>query len=144
MRKPLATALAIGWVVSLTLPVAVTGDQPGEVWPGFAVLIVGPLGVLVTQFAWFANPLFVLAVILMLLRQPPSPTLGLIIAVPLTLLTLDALRWDRIHGDNGHAMILSYGSGYYLWFGVMLAAAAALVASAFLASPAAPAPAPEG
>lgn len=133
MRKLLAIFLAVGWTVSLALPVAVTGSQSGEVWPGFAVLIIGPLGVLVMQFAWFANVLFVVALVLMLLRQPPSVTLSLVVAVPLGLLALDALRWDRIEGDNGHAMILSYGAGYYLWLGVMLAAAAALAVTAFIA-----------
>ena len=57
MRKLIAAALTVGWVVSLMLPVAVMGNGPDEVWPGFAVLIVGPLGVLVTQFAWFAAAL---------------------------------------------------------------------------------------
>ena len=141
MRKLIAAALTVGWVVSLMLPVAVMGSGANEVWPGFAVLIVGPLGVLVTQFAWFANLLFVAAVILMFVTRP-SLTLSLVLAVPLAVLALDALRWDRIHGDNGYAMILSYGPGYFLWLGVVVATAAALL-WAVLAKPAPEAEAPE-
>ena len=126
MRKLLAAALAVAWAVSLALPVAVMGNGPEDVWPGFAVLIIGPLGVLVAQFAWFANLLLVPSLIFLILKRPPR-VLGIIFAVLLVLLAVDALTWDRIHGDNGYAMILRHGPGYYLWLGVVLATAAALL-----------------
>lgn len=126
MRKLLAAALAVGWAISLALPVAVTGSGPNDVWPGFAVLIIGPLGVLVMQFAWFANLLLVPAIIFLVMKRPPR-VLGIIFSALLVLLALDALTWDRIHGDNAEAMILHYGAGYYLWLGVVLGAATALM-----------------
>ena len=36
MRKLIAAALTVGWVVSLMLPVAVMGSGANAVWPGFA------------------------------------------------------------------------------------------------------------
>ena len=126
MRKLLAAALALGWAISLALPVAVTGSGPDDVWPGFAVLIIGPLGVLVMQFAWFANLLLVPALIFLIQKRPPR-VLGIVFSVLLVLLALNALTWDRIHGDNAEAMSLHYGAGYYLWLGVVLGTAAALL-----------------
>ena len=133
MRKLIATTLVMGWIVSLALPVAVIGSGADEVWPGFAVLIVGPLGVLVMQFAWFANLVLVPAIIFLVFKRPPR-ALGIVFAVLLVALAIDALRWDRIHGDNGYAMIQSYGAGYYLWLGVMLTTAAALLVTALTPS----------
>ena len=132
MRKLLAAALAVSWLISLMLPVVVTGPLPDEVWPGYAVLLLGPLAVMVMQFAWFANLLLVPALILIARERPPlGPSIA--VAVVLALLALNALTWDRVYGDNTDAMIQSHGSGYYLWLGTMLAAAAALVARAVAA-----------
>src|SRR5688500_15505787 len=119
MRKLLAAALAVSWVISLMLPVVAAGPLPDDVWPGYAVLILGPLAVLAMQFAWFANLLLVPALIL-LARQRPPLVPSIAIAAVLALLALNALTWDRVYGDNSDAMIQSYGAGYYLWLGVML------------------------
>lgn len=63
---PIPLAAALAWTLSLVLPALAAG---GRGFTGFELLVQGWQGVSRGVFAWFANPLFVLAFIFALLAR---------------------------------------------------------------------------
>jgi len=109
------------WLVSLALPVFID-DKPQDTLYGGQILLRGWMGPLVGQFAWYANPLFVIC--FFRLQESYSSTSLAIIA---SLISLNTLTFGPSLGGSGH--FYGYGWGYVLWFlslALMLAAAGAL------------------
>lgn len=130
--RTLAIVLGLGWAASLALPVATFGAGEGEIWYGWSVLLGGWLGFFFGQFAWLANLLFGIALVL-LVRGGPPLVWGLMMGVLTTMLAAHALAWDTVYRDGGgSAPVLAYWSGYYLWIAVTLAAGAGLCAAAVI------------
>lgn len=105
--------------------------EEGPVWYGWEVLILGWSGAFSSfpyfTIAWYANPLFVLTVILLVKDKPPvlfSALSGLLIA-------LTAFFFKRVWNDKEppEVIVTSYGAGFYLWLTsfVILAVAAWVV-----------------
>jgi hypothetical protein len=127
-----AFVLGLGWAASLALPVATLGDGPGELWYGWAVLLLGWLGFFLGQFAWVANLLFAMALV-MLVRGRPPLVWGLMIGVLTSMLAAHALSWTSVFREGGSiAPVLAYGTGYYLWVVVTFAGGVILCAAALL------------
>ena len=104
------------FIASLTQYAFLLEDsQKNRSWaPSLLPLLIGWLGVLEYCFAWFANPMLLLAWILSFF--PASRVVGLGFAVVATGLSLSVLVWrPDIWGDNDKAVILQYGAGYWLW-----------------------------
>jgi hypothetical protein len=128
--RSIALVLGLGWAASLALPVATFGDAHGELWYGWAVLLLGWLGFFLGQFGWIANLLFAATIILLVRGRPPL-VWGLMIGVLTSLLAAHALSWTSIYQTGGGtAPIMAYWSGYYLWVLVTFAAGAALCLAA--------------
>jgi hypothetical protein len=128
--RAVALVLGLGWAASLALPVATFGGGAGEIWYGWAVLLLGWLGVFLGQFAWVANFLFA-AVIILLVRGRPPLVWGLMIGVLTSLLAAHALSWTTIfRTGGGTAPVLGYGLGYDLWVAVTFAGGLALCVAA--------------
>lgn len=108
-RTLLWMSLAL-WFLSLALPGASEGhgvDCSARSWaPGWMLLIGGPLGALVGQFGWFANPLMLLAAIFK--RSELA-----VLAVGLVVLT--AFTLNSVPTDNGSNTVCGFGPGYYVW-----------------------------
>jgi hypothetical protein len=89
--------------------------KSGGNWPGFGVLLVGPLGALDGIFAWYANPLLWLSVAL--LRWYPKVS-RIIIVLGFML----AATTFNFEGIDSSMKVRSFGSGTYLWLASFIAA----------------------
>ena len=104
------------WIISLYLPVSV--DSKNEITPGWLALYMGWAGVGIVQFAWFANPFFLIGFIRLQISRSAVE-----LAVIALLLSLNTFTFPAyIFGVYG------YGWGMILWFvaiALMVAAAGA-------------------
>ncbi|MBX8539394.1 hypothetical protein K5D44_08970 [Pseudomonas cichorii] len=104
------------WIISLFLPVAV--GSKNEITPGWVPLFIGWLGIGSFQFAWLANPFFLISFIRIQISRS-----GVELAVMALLLSLNTFTFPAyIFGVYG------YGWGMILWFvaiALMVAAAGA-------------------
>lgn len=105
-----AIALAL-WLLSLPLTAyKLAGTRPSV--PGLTVLMMGWLGPLSANFAWFANPAFLWALRGVWVGRP-----SVIAAVLSVLIALDTFRLDRVLTDEGGGTAALYGFGWgaVLW-----------------------------
>ena len=123
----IAVALAvIGlWAASLLLPAV----QPAQddIYPGYRMLYLGWMGVFDLQFGWLANPLLLLATVLLVI-EGASKWLVKSTGVLLGILLLDALTWREMYYDEGTRPLIAYFAGYYCWVVAVGLGAAALIA----------------
>lgn len=135
MRAKLAALWFCFWLCSLALPVAIMGPSSDNIFPGWFILIMGWLGLLVGQLGWFANIAFLAS--LGILAFSRTRTLwGSALSLVLTALAADGLLWHEMYGDNGSAPIQAFGAGYYLWFAAMVGAGTSLACCASVWIPA--------
>ncbi|MBX8513599.1 hypothetical protein K5D69_02720 [Pseudomonas cichorii] len=112
----LSIVALILWIMSIFLPVGV--DSKNEITPGWLALSMGWLGIGIYQFAWFANPLFLIS---FLYLQASRSAVEL--AVMALLLSLNTFTFPM-----GILAPYGYGWGMILWFlaiALMVAAAGA-------------------
>lgn len=126
IRIVLVLLWALLWCVSLSLPVVIVGPNPDLAWRGVIVLILGWMGVLSGQLGWLANLTLPGVAILSLVKGAPV-ALRLCAAVFQIGLAINALFWDWIADEGGVRPIEAFGSGYYLWLGVMVGSAGVLL-----------------
>lgn len=117
------------------MPVATFGPGPGETWAGWAVLMLGWLGLMTGQVSWLANFGFVACLFLMIRPKPPG--MGSLAIGGLTLaLALHGLGWSWVYRNEGPAAvptpIAGYHAGYYLWIAATAGAGALLSLYALL------------
>ena len=97
------------WAISLTLP-AIWGPEQTD-YMGYEVAIIGFLGLLVFNVAWFANLLLAPCLLLMVLGRPKE-WLALA-AVALALTTF--IPFDVFGPDEGTAGPAQLGVGAFVW-----------------------------
>ncbi|MEL7689536.1 hypothetical protein [Citromicrobium bathyomarinum] len=125
-RYTVPAVLIAGWTLALFLPVATTDHvNEDQTFAGWMVLFLGTfLGWMTFQFAAYANPVFLFALIYGAWRGEAARRRTLqISAVLLALAVVSALAWRNIPDDSGMNSIVAFHSGYYLWLGVMVCAA---------------------
>ena len=96
---------------------------------GFHLLIYGWLGLVTCEFAWLANPMWMITVVLVAICRTESverrvvlfSTLmsGIALAFSLSFLLQSNTYWQVVAGSP--RKIAGYLPGYYLWVGSMLA-----------------------
>jgi hypothetical protein len=134
-RRLLAIVILVSWLISLACPVAIIGTSPNEVLFGLNILLMGWMGVLIFHFGWFANIALLVALIIIVAPmrgvagRESSKIWGWIAFTALIALCGDAALWREVADDRGSARILSFGVGYYLWFGAMFGGAGTLLYS---------------
>lgn len=101
------------WVMSLTQVVFHTTH--GAVM-GYWVLATGWMGFVLFQFAWYANLLQLLGVLLMYRR----PNWAMLLVVSAVLLAGQAFWFEDIPGQEVNMHIVRLGAGFWLWFGSMV------------------------
>ncbi len=101
------------WVCALTQPVFYTTD--GTVM-GYWVFATGWMGFTLFQFAWYANILALLGVLLMY-KHPNRAMLCVVVGV---LLAGQAFWFDAIPTETRSTQIVSLGLGFWLWFSSMV------------------------
>lgn len=82
-----------------------------ETMPGWIVLMLGWMGPLEKNFAWYANLPFAYALLLSK-KSTVGPRVVLFYGF---LLALSAFRLKVIHYDAGGNDVIRLGTGYYLW-----------------------------
>jgi hypothetical protein len=104
--------------------------QPGISHFGFEMLLTGAWGLLVGEFAWLANPLLLVAWVLVFFgNRLFAAVLGCIaLLLAFTFLASAQMPAD-INGASGTQEIVSYGAGYWLWLVSISAAIIATVPS---------------
>lgn len=100
------------------------GESADTIFPGYAILMMGWMGVFVGQFGWFLNLLLWPALVLAASRSSVRQSRKLGLAALMMVLVADALFWRDMYGDDGATPIPVFGTGYYLWFAVMVASGA--------------------
>ncbi|GFM88579.1 hypothetical protein PSCICO_39780 [Pseudomonas cichorii] len=102
--EALSKAALFLWIVSLFFPVAIKHGH--KITMGWNLLTSGWIGPLRFQFAWYANPLFLIS--FLRLQSSQSTTGPAFLALMLSLNTI-TFFWDN-------ALSYSYGWGLLLWF----------------------------
>jgi hypothetical protein len=90
---------------------------------GYEILLSGALGVLLGMFAWFANPLMLLALLLSMLKtRLPSMILSVAsIALGLQSYWLEAVPFNESSMKPDNLNVVDHlGPGFYLWMGSLV------------------------
>lgn len=98
-----------------------------DVYFGYRVLLMGYLGVFVGVFAWFANPLMLLAVLLSMRKRSLASMLLSVGATALALQStmLEGVPFTESSMDPENLNVVDrLGIGFYLWIGALAAFAA--------------------
>jgi hypothetical protein len=120
IRKVLVAASLLAWVTSLACAALLT--RSGPVF-GLQLLFGGAFGPLVGEFAWYANPAFLLALCWMATYRPTPSRIAASASLVLALLPVAA---GRIWLNEGYpSPIRHYGTGFQLWLGAIVLVAAA-------------------
>lgn len=106
------------FVLSLTLPVWYEEGQGHNTTYGYEVLLSGWLGILTFSlpfFGWLANPLMILANIMMFTRS--RGVTGVLVAATIALAIFTLLLKETEIGsfDTFKIKITGFGPGYFLW-----------------------------
>jgi hypothetical protein len=108
-RTLLSVALALG-LLALALPAVAMGHGTRCAVPdwasGWMLLVTGPLGLMVGQFGWLANPLMLLAAIFKRIE---------LAAIAVGLIVLTAITFTSLPTDNGTSTMCGFGPGFYVW-----------------------------
>lgn len=90
---------------------------------GYSVLLMGILGVFVGVFAWFANPLMLLALVLAKFKKRMGASVVSVLAVGLGLQSymLKAVPFNESSMETGNLNFVDrLGWGFYLWMGSLV------------------------
>lgn len=112
-RLPIAApALFLGgllWVAAFWLPVFETQER---IITGYWVFATGWMGLVVFQFAWYAN-LFMLMAVIMMYTAPVRATL---LAAAGLLVATQAFWLDVLPGTTSSTEIIDQGLGFWFWY----------------------------
>ena len=97
----------------LSLPL-VSLFTSGEDIQGFWMLLIGWMGIVILQLSWFANPLNLLALLLLTRR----PLLALFLSLIAFLLASQAFGFSEIPAGLNHEKLFvkDMGLGFYFWY----------------------------
>jgi|SRR5271165_4269013 len=123
------------FAISCALPAVTfsnTNSKTVDTMPGIQCFLLGPLAILVGQFSWLANPMFVLGLVALLLKWRRA---SLVLAMLGLFFTLHAfaLRTNPMpanEGGVGELVWRAFGTGYYCWVASMAALACGALVSA--------------
>jgi hypothetical protein len=119
-RRRIAGILLLAcWVGSLAMPAIKTCYGGATSWGfGFAFLLIGWLGPLANQYEWFANPLFAIAVALLLAGKRPP----IVLAAAAVLLAGLSVTFTTEYSDIEEP-VCGHGPGFALWLAAIFGAA---------------------
>jgi dolichol kinase len=98
-------------------------DKPNDIMFGLRALAVGWSGIFAGVVAWYANPFWLLGLILSLLRKPiPAAIAGLIaVAISLTVFTLIGRELPGDEGNVTKTAVIRFLPGCYVWIASLVA-----------------------
>ena len=110
----LASASIGLWVISLFLPGIIT-NSTGKILPGYEILITGWLSPVAFNFAWYANPTYLITAISLFLGNT-APRSSLLAVV----LGFDMFRLSELANSVGNHAIYGLGWGAIVWLTALL------------------------
>jgi hypothetical protein len=109
------------------------GEEPQR-WYGFEAMLLGWQGAFIGQLGWYANPVLLIACVLILFRRFVAAALFGSIAVAIA-----GNSWQLFHqeipadeGNVNHLQVTAFGIGFYLWFASLIAAVVAPILAAII------------
>ncbi len=102
------------WLLSLFLP-GIILSPAGSNLTGVEILLEGWLSPIAANFAWFANPLFLIAVF-KIMSGKPAPALALTAAV----LGFDSFRFSELPSSVSMHPVYGLGWGAVVWLAALL------------------------
>lgn len=111
-------AVAVVWAASLVLP-AVEIASSGRAYAGFELLLGGFRAARAGVYAWYANPLFVIAVLLGAAGRARAA--GVISSVALLLGLTSLYAADAARAAGMTVPQLSWRIGFYVWLAALAA-----------------------
>src|SRR5690606_13391768 len=124
-QRLLLAAAVLAWLAALKLPAIGAG---GMTFDGFAVLERGWEGASRAVLAWYANPLFVIAIVLGLQRYRRSTV---VVAFAALALALSSFATNELAAWTGAAVPdVTLHSGFYVWLAAYVALCTWAVVSA--------------
>lgn len=124
-QRLLLAAAVLAWLAALKLPAISAG---GMTFDGFAVLERGWEGARRAVLAWYANPLFVIAIVLGLQRYRRAAVAVAFAALALAVSSFAANELAALAGSSIPDVTLL--AGFYVWLGAYVALCAWTVLSA--------------
>ena len=116
LHKKISVCLLIAAILCFILSLfnTVFFTSGGDI-SGFWVLLIGWLGFVIFQFAWYAGPLSFLAVLTMNRR----PLFALLLSIAAVTLATESFIFNEIPAASGSAKIFirEFGLGFYFWYG---------------------------
>ncbi len=109
------------YLVSLTLPGFILKYDwdvsfNDNIWYGYNILAMGGLGIFVGQYAWYANPLFFLALLFIFFKLYRAATITSLLCF---LVGINAIFFEKFPKNEGSStdnyIIDHLGLGYYVW-----------------------------
>jgi hypothetical protein len=115
------------FALSLVLPAFREVGLRADAEAGYVILATGYFGALVGQVAWFANPLWVAALVYLLRRRWKAAAIAACLAVGVAAESL-LLYSTGIPSDSGRTIPVRLLAGFWVWWsGLWVLAAGALV-----------------
>ena len=135
MSNTVLIASIVLFIVACCLPALEfkNSQGPNDVMLGLRALVVGWSGFFAAVFAWFANPCWLLGVILLSLRKPISGGVLGLIAVAIACSTFKTVGIE-LPGDEGNVTrttIIRLLPGFYVWIASLLSLPLAALLSLF-------------
>lgn len=123
-RYYLVALVGVLYAGSLILPAIHLKGEPS--WPGWHVLLMGWMGMLIGQFAWLANLLLALWLPLVLTRQRWAAFATALLALVVALHCFTFFNAEIPMDEAGvrKATMLGYGPALWLWLGALVCGAA--------------------
>jgi hypothetical protein len=118
MSRYAGILILVMWVASLILPVFSTCRAGYDHVGGWFMLMMGWMGVIVLQPAWFANLLMLVIAGLLLARGHAPVWLGVLTVI----IAAPAWLFKEMTDDTGAVPICHYHAGYWLWFATAVVA----------------------
>jgi len=103
------TSVAL-WIISMFLPIAFS--DLGQPIYGWRILIIGWFGPLDRMFAWYANPLAIGGVVLILRKRITAATAVVAIAL---VFAAQSFTWREIPSDQSAEIVDHLSFGFYVW-----------------------------
>jgi hypothetical protein len=118
MPIPVLISLVL-FVIACALPALEfkNSHKPNDVMLGLRALAVGWSGIFAAIVAWYANPIWLVSVVLTCFRRPMLATVFGIIAVALALTTISIVGRE-LPGDEGNVTkttVIRLLPGFYVW-----------------------------
>lgn len=118
------------FVLACATPCLEMSHKSDPVWYGLRILVLGWMGILVGQFAWLANPLWVVGLCLLAFRKWSAAAIvsGLSLLFALNTLALFVMPLPADEASVNKTSLVQFRIGFYFW----LASLVLLFAKAFM------------